>query len=443
MNWAAIENEAEELLVDLVRADTTNPPGNEVEAARVLIRYFEQHGVPYRVIEAEEGRTNVVAERGEGSLPPLYLVSHLDVVGPGDGQWTRDPFGGEIAGDEIWGRGTVDTKQVTAMHAVTLALLTRRGGHLRRRLVFVATADEERGSRLGTQHLIQVLPGLFAPGFALNEGGGFCVEVHGRRFYLLDSAQKGSAQFVIRAERNPRGHPGHQGGRTPIREVVQALGRIYEHRGPVCLGETSGELLSSVAGALGVDLPTPECASGELDRALSEIISRVHDPVLRACLKDAARTTFSPNVIDGGTDVRKPPVSAEAAGTCRILPGVSRDQLLAEIETTLAGLDVTCRLEHFSAGYDAGTDNELVGACREVIEELDPRARVLPFFAIGRTDSRLLWPEGIRGYGFAPVRGLSVEEAVARAHGTDERLPREGLRFGVRATYAVAEKMCT
>ncbi|MFO8060801.1 MAG: M20/M25/M40 family metallo-hydrolase [Bacillota bacterium] len=443
MNWTAIEREAEELLVDLVRADTSNPPGNEVEAAGILSRYFEHCGVPHQVIESEPGRANVLAEVGEGSRPPLYLVSHLDVVGPGDGQWERDPFGGEIADGEIWGRGTVDTKQVTAMDAVTLALLVRRGAILRRRLVFLATADEERGSRLGMQHLVESLPGLFQPGLALNEGGGFSVQINGRRFYLLDSAQKGSAQFSLRAEGGQAGHPGHRRERTPIRDITEALGRIYDLEAPAVLGETSREFFSLAADALDLELPPPGSPPGEVDRVVSEIICSVDDPVLRGCLSDAVRTTYSPNVISGGGDVRRPPVSARAGGTCRILPDVSCGSLHSQMEAMLAGVDVQCSIDSFSPGYDAGTDNELVATCREVIEELDPGARVLPFFAVGRTDSRLLWPKEIRPYGFAPVRGLSLGEAVARAHGVDERLPRESLGFGVRATYMVAEKMCT
>ncbi len=433
--------EARNLLAALVRADTSNPPGDESPAARVLTDYFDDSGIPYRLFEAEENRTNVYAELEGGPLPPLYLVSHLDVVGAREAPWRHDPFGAEIIDGQMWGRGTVDTKGITAMHAVTAASLARCGRELRRPLVFLATADEERGSTLGMQHLICRHRELFRPGTALTEGGGFSLTVNAQRFYLLDSAQKGRARVHIRASAETDGHQGHAAS-TPVELVARATVALCRRSLPARLTPTAREMFVRVSEALGIDSAPLGASSGQQEAAVCDVLVACGDPMLGRLLRDASENTFSANYVCGGEDIRRPPREAEVGLGCRLLPGIDRGSLDDLLERRLSGLGVSCCASGFRGGYDAGVDGELLHVCREVIGDLDPAAEVLPFYAIGNTDSRLLYDQGITSYGFAPMKGLSVGQAVERAHGVDERLPLESLEFGLQATLEIARRFC-
>lgn len=433
--------EAQELLAALVRADTSNPPGDESRAARVLTDYLAHRGIPYRLFEAAENRLSVYAELEGGPLPPLYLVSHLDVVGAGDAPWRHDPFGAEIIDDEMWGRGTVDTKGITAMHAVTAASLARCSRELRRPLVFLATADEERGSTLGMQYLVSEHPELFRPGAALTEGGGFSLTVNARRFYLLDSAQKGGARIRIRASAETRGHQGHARS-TPVEVAARATTALCSRARTADLTPTAREMFMRVSEALGIHSTPLERSAREQEAAVCDVLAACGDPMLRRLLRDASENTLSANYVRGGEDVRRPAREAEVGFSCRLLPGMDRRALETFLDSRLSGLGVTYCVSGFRGGYDAGVGGELLQLCRQVIGDLDPAAGVLPFYAIGNTDSRLLWDQGIRSYGFAPMKGLSVGQAVERAHGVDERLPLESLEFGLEATLEIARRFC-
>lgn len=437
-SWKVMEKETLDLLTSLVQADTTNPPGNERRAAVVLRGFFDRYGVRHQIIESEECRANVIAEVGEGDLPPLYLLSHLDVVAAGDSEWKHDPFGGEIVDGEIWGRGTIDTKQVTAIHAMIMAFFQRHRAKMNRKMIFLATADEERGSGHGMEFLVNEYPNLFAPGYALTEGGGFTAEVGGNRAYLLGSAQKGTAQVTIRSAKDASpGHPGFSaGGSDPLREVLTALDHIYVYKAPVCLSGTTEAFFDAVARLLAVTRDTADDEEWALN-----LIDRCDNEIIQSLLTEAMANRFIPNYFRAGDGSGSAPRSAEARVRWRILPSYSGGDLEGELDALLGDLDVRFSVEVEREGHDVGLDNELYECCCEVIAELDPGSQVMPFVTIGNTDGRFLEPQGITCYDFAPHRGLDVEDAISRAHGVDERLSVESLMFGLQATANVVGKL--
>ena len=170
----ALQAEAVALLRELLRVDTSNPPGNETAAAELLRDYLVRHGIECELVARVPGRANLVARiRGSGGGPSLALTGHTDVV-PADAQdWQRPPFGGELDGDGyVWGRGAVDMKSHTATNAVALATLAREGFRPRGDLVLIAQADEEDGSEaVGMQWLVEARPDLRVD-YAVDEGGG-------------------------------------------------------------------------------------------------------------------------------------------------------------------------------------------------------------------------------------------------------------------------------
>ncbi|MBI4790920.1 MAG: M20/M25/M40 family metallo-hydrolase, partial [Chloroflexi bacterium] len=150
MDWDLITRQSTTLLQDLLRFDTTNPPGNETPCVEYIAAALKREGIEPTVLESAPGRGNVVARlSGDGSCAPLLLMGHVDVVPAEADKWQRPPFSGDLDDGTIWGRGATDMKQMVAMELMTMLLVKRAGITLKRDLIFMATADEETGGRMG------------------------------------------------------------------------------------------------------------------------------------------------------------------------------------------------------------------------------------------------------------------------------------------------------
>src|SRR3712207_3463787 len=206
MSTVTLRDEATELLQELIRLNTVNPPGNETPAAELLRDYLEPHGVECELYAKVPERANLVARiRGRGNGPRLALLSHTDTVLADPAEWTVDPWSGEVRDGEVWGRGALDMKDQVAASAVALASLAREGFRPNGDLVFVAAADEEVGVDVGLQWLVREHPDLVRAEYSLNEGGGERVVFGGRPLYVCATAEKMSAPFRLRV----RGRSGH------------------------------------------------------------------------------------------------------------------------------------------------------------------------------------------------------------------------------------------
>ena len=147
----AHRREMTDLLAALIAARTENPPGNERLAARVLTDFFDRHGIPYESFEAAPGRTNVIGRVGTGK-PALLLPGHLDVVPAGEG-WDTPPFEAVMRNGRVYGRGAKDNKGPTAACALAAAC-ARHCLRLKGQLLIAGVADEELGSKLGLDYLL-------------------------------------------------------------------------------------------------------------------------------------------------------------------------------------------------------------------------------------------------------------------------------------------------
>lgn len=147
----AHRREMTDLLAALIAARTENPPGNEHLAARVLTEFFDRHGIPHESFEAAPGRTNVIGRVGTGK-PALLLPGHLDVVPAGEG-WDTPPFEALMRGGRVYGRGAKDNKGPTAACALAAAC-ARHCLRLKGQLLVAGVADEELGSKLGLDYLL-------------------------------------------------------------------------------------------------------------------------------------------------------------------------------------------------------------------------------------------------------------------------------------------------
>ena len=213
INWQEVGDETITTVRELLRLDTRNPPGNEVRAATYLQSLFAAEGIPGEIVGPSPDRGTFIARlTGDGSAPPLLLMSHTDVVAVEPERWTHGPFSGDIVDGFLYGRGALDMKQMVGMEAMTMLLLKRTCVPLKRDVIYMAAADEECGGHAGAGWVVAHRPELIQAEYALNEGGGSGFQINGRRYYPVQTAEKGTVRFRLRTH----GRPGH--GSVPHEE---------------------------------------------------------------------------------------------------------------------------------------------------------------------------------------------------------------------------------
>ncbi len=437
MDVDALRFEATELLRALLRLDTSNPPGGETPAAELLRDYLEANGVACELVARDPDRANLVARvPGSGSGPSLMLLGHTDVVPAEAGDWTHPPFAGVL--DEagyVWGRGACDMKNETATRAVAVSEVVRSGMALSGDLVFVAEADEEDGTtRVGMSWLVDERPEL-ATDYVLNEGAAERLLLKdGRTIVTLNVGEKAAATVRVTA----LGTPGHSSSPYGVPHAVAALaqliGRLVEYRPRRRLLPATQTTLESLIGRLGEDLDAEIARAVELHPALGDL------------LQPLFATTIAPTRLHSANALNVLPTRASVDCDCRVLPGTSIDELLAELRQAL-GNDVPYELEvlePLTGGTLSPVESSLFDACRAFVEAHDPEAILLPTICSGFTDSH--YPRATFGsvaYGFWPVRTTPYEIAAAGVHGHDERIHIDDLGYATMFHVEVCRRLLT
>ncbi len=235
IDWPRYQDMAVDLMQQYLRINTSNPPGNEIEAARFLKKIFDQHGIQNEIFEYKPGRANIIARlKGNGSKRPIILLSHTDVVTAEPASWEVDPFAGIIKNNVIYGRGALDMKGEGLLHLMTMILLKREGPSLSRDVIFLGTADEEVDDE-GSLWMIANKADLFKNAeYLLTEGGDNLLEGDAVKIVGVDVAEK--APFWLRL--TATGLPGH--GSRPVADsatnrLIRAMNRILDWDAPVKL----------------------------------------------------------------------------------------------------------------------------------------------------------------------------------------------------------------
>jgi acetylornithine deacetylase/succinyl-diaminopimelate desuccinylase-like protein len=431
IEWANVQDEAIALLQGLIRINTTNPPGNEQAAAEYLAEVLSREGLAPQLLSAEPGRTCLIARlSGRGERGPLLLQGHTDVVPADPAEWSRPPFGGEIADGCVWGRGALDMKGTVVMQLMAIVLAKRLGLRPRGDIIFCAVPDEETGGFLGAGWLVDNHPDLVRAEASVSEVGGFSLYMGDTVYYPLQVTEKVGCQVRLRVT----GQSGH--GSQPIRDgamaksarVLEALtrSRLPMHVTPAAeqfiraLAESQPQLLS---------LLDPLRVGG----ALAELgaAGRMFEAILH--------NTASPTVIQGGSKTNVIPGSVEITLDGRLLPGQTSEEFLRELHDLIGDDAEVVEVRHTPSLTEAplgGFFDELV----RIIEELEPGARAVPALVTGITDARHFARLGTPTYGFAPVKLRRDMPFWSLFHGADERIPIEGLRFGLEALFRLVER---
>ena len=411
---------------DLLRIDTTNygdgsGPG-ERKAAEHVAALLDEVGIESELFEGEAGRTNVVARWGGSpgtDRDALLLHGHLDVVPANAVDWQVDPFSGEVRDGYLWGRGAVDMKDFDAMLLSVVRARARAGAVPSRPMVLCFTADEEAGGHKGAEQIVLQRPDLLEGCTeGIGEVGGFSTTVRGRRFYLIEAAEKGMAWMRLTAT----GNAGHGSMRHPdnaVTTLAQAVARIGTHRWPVRLTPSMRVLLAAVGELVGVEA-TPKNAEALVEEFGSA--ARMLGAVIR--------NTTNPTMLDAGYKVNVVPGEATAHVDGRFLPGFE-DEFFATL-AHIVGDDVRIDWVSKQAGLETTFDGDLVDAMTASILAEDPDATVAPYLMSGGTDAKHWHKLGIRCFGFAPLRLPADLDFTALFHGVDERVPTDALEFGAR-----------
>jgi acetylornithine deacetylase/succinyl-diaminopimelate desuccinylase-like protein len=416
----SIRDEGTELLRELLQLDTVNPPGNETRAAELLRAFLEEAGVRCELFARVPERANLVARipgRGEG--PSLLLLSHTDTVLADPGEWSVDPWSGELRDEEIWGRGALDMKSQVAASAVAIASLAREGFQPAGDLVFVASADEEVGEDYGLSWLVREHPDAVRADYCINEGGGDRLTVGGQAVYLCSTAEKMSSPFRLRVH-GRSGHASMPGiADNALVKAARLLARLdgFADR-PRLLPETKA--LLAVLGT------TPN--AHEVEEALAGM-----EPLVRALVEPMLAFTVSPTMVDASHQRNVVPAECEVVCDCRLLPGQSQEEVERLLRERLGEDSYDLEWIEAVGGTRSPPGTPLWEAVETFVQTEEPGARVAPIVLPGFTDSHWMRDTfGTVAYGFFPMRSMDPELAARLVHSADERIPVDDLELGTR-----------
>ncbi|HVP93421.1 MAG TPA: M20/M25/M40 family metallo-hydrolase [Acidobacteriota bacterium] len=444
-----VEEEATDLLSDLIRINTTNPPGNETEAAKYLAKNIENEGFKCELFQSAPGRGSVITRlKGSGQKPNLLLLSHLDVVAANPKEWSVDPFAGIVKDGFVWGRGALDMKSMTAIEVMVMKLLKRNNLKLKGDVILAATADEEKGGEAGAGWLVRNHPEKVRTDYVINEGGGLAMPINGKNLFTIQTAEKGILWFKVKA----KGSPGHGSVPGAADNAIMRMNRVVErlgnHRAKMMLVPAVKQFLGEVAKenkllqqGVSLLLANPEAGDQILDM-LAQTEKAMAEEV-RAML----RMTITPTVIHGGVKENIIPSECEAVFDCRILPRQNPTEAMKEIKDLIRDIGLEkLEFETIQANEpsESSAETPLYEKIVSVLKEFEPGCATTPILLTGGTDSRFFRRIGSICYGFQPQRAdMPYGEMLKTIHGIDERISVENLVFGTSVLYSIMEQFMT
>ncbi|MBA3411702.1 MAG: M20/M25/M40 family metallo-hydrolase [Geodermatophilaceae bacterium] len=420
-------DEVVELCSDLIRIDTTNTGDTETSAGeRVAAEYvagkLDEIGLETTILESTKNRASVVARIAgqDRSRDALLIHGHLDVVPAEPAEWRVHPFSGEERDGYLWGRGAVDMKDMDAMTLAVVRQWHSEGYVPPRDIVLAFVADEEAGGRLGARWLVDNHADLFEGCTeAISEVGGFSLTVRDDlRLYLIQTAEKGLGWMRLRATGRP-GHGSMVHEDNAVTRLCEAVTKLGRHQFPITMTKTVRQFLDAISEAYGIEFDLDD-----LDATLAKLGS------LANFIGATLRNTANPTMLDAGYKANVIPSSASAVVDGRFLPG-QEEEFERQLDEIL-GPDISRAWIVKDQALETAFDGPLVEQMVAALRAEDPYARPVPFTMSGGTDAKSFERLGMRCFGFSPLLLPPDLDFAGLFHGIDERVPIEGLRFGVR-----------
>jgi len=422
-DWTAVGAEATKVLTDYVRLDTSNPPGDTRKAADFLAAIFEREGIPVTRYESAPGKAILYARLKASVTPPagkaIVLLHHMDVVPADRSRWKTDPFAPTIVGGELWGRGSMDMKGLGVAHLLAFLELKRQHVALTRDVILLAEPDEEVGGALGARWMIANHFAELDPEYVLDEGGFGSRDLFtpGKLVYGISVAEKKLIWLKVRAE-GISGHGSQPIEQNPNDHLVKALARLLT---PSAAAETSRAPSSekSIVRIMKENVGT--FAANKFTNAIQQ--STISLTWLRSGVGDPPKINVIPSVAEAGLD-------------CRVVPGTTTDQWVAEVRRRLA--DPSLKIDVINEGDDpivTSTDTPLYRSLAQAITRQHPDAIVTPMLVPYTTDSNAFRPKGVKSYGVFPA--ILSADTVASMHGDGEHVPLDGVRQAAQVFFEV------
>ena len=422
-----------------LRIDTTNPPGNEMRAARFFKKILDAEGIENQVFEYSPGRADlwaVLPHNATQTKRPIILLNHMDVVTSDAAHWTVPPFSGEIVNGSMYGRGAQDMKEEGLAQLVVMVMLKREQIKLDRDVIFLAVADEEAAGT-GTDWFVAHQRALLRDAeFLINEGGENLLQNGMVRYVGVDVGEKSPLWLHITA----RGRPGH--GSRPIPDsapnrLVRALNRLIQYQPPLHVLPVVDELFKTMA-----PYEPPERA-----RMFADIRKAIQDKnVQQQITADESinfllRDTIAVTMLGGSQQTNVIPPEAWANVDVRLLPGADPKEFLESVRRVINDANVTVEPENaeFRVANSSPTNTALYSAIREVTRAYFGAAPVAPRITSGYTENQRYRPLGIHAYGYSPY--TATEEEGSTEHGNDERVRVEELRRAPKILYDVVTRV--
>jgi len=425
------------LLQEIIRLDTSNPPGHEGQIDNLLAGKLRPLGFEVTIVPTPEaGKSHMIARlKGDGSRRPVLLAAHADVVGVEKEKWTVDPFGGIVKDDHVYGRGAIDFKGGIAVFARAVMQLAERKVPLARDVIFLVEADEE-AAQYNTSWLAQSHWGEMDAEFALNEGGWIIAGDDGKVKYVSISTADKSSVAVIIAAKGTSTHSSMPRPDNAIFTLSRALTKLSTFEFPVQLTDANRKFLAVLTKTSPMPLAgyyralvtsTDPAAIAEADRQISK------DPLMHAIV----RNTIAPVLINGGFRSNVIPGSAEATINVRTIPGTDPREIVRQFEHVIDDPAITVRLANASANPSSigpsPEDNALYRALEKQARATFPGAEVTPYLFQAGTDAGAWRNRGVPVYGIYPYP-ITADE-LTRMHGNDEKVSIESLRKGTEMIF--------
>jgi acetylornithine deacetylase/succinyl-diaminopimelate desuccinylase-like protein len=425
------------LLQEIIRLDTSNPPGHEGQIDNLLASKLRPLGFDVTIVPTPEaGKSHMIARlKGDGSRRPVLLAAHADVVGVEKEKWTVDPFGGIVKDDHVYGRGAIDFKGGIAVFARAVMQLAERKVPLARDVIFVVEADEE-AAQYNTSWLAQSHWAEMDAEFALNEGGWIIAGDDGKVKYVSISTADKSSVGVIVSAKGTSTHSSMPRPDNAIFTLSRALTKLSTFEFPIQLTDANRKFLAVLAKTSPAPLAgyyrtlltsTDPAAIADADRQISK------DPLMHAII----RNTIAPVLITGGFRSNVIPGSAEATINVRVIPGTDPREVVRQFEHVIDDPAITVRLANPSANPSSVNpspeDNALYRALEKQARATFPGAEVTPYLFQAGTDAGAWRNRGVPVYGIYPYP-ITADE-LTRMHGNDEKVSIDSLRKGTEMIF--------
>ncbi len=428
---AALAKQAEGWLADLIRINTTNPPGNEQAAAKYIVGILEKEGITPEILEVAPGRSAVLARLRSAVMPDpsraMLLVAHMDVVGVERAKWSVDPFGAVIKDGYLYGRGAIDDKGMLAANLAAFIALKRGNVHINRDVIFLATADEEQGGDASIKILIAKYWDKFAAGFALNEGGRVILKSGKVEYVAVQASEKVPINVAVIA-RGPSGHASLPTKDNAVVHLAAAVAKIGTYSAPVHLTTIVRRYFEQLAALEDDELAKWIRSLDAADRGehAQRVISDAN-PLWNSMLRDS----IAPTILTAGVRANVIPSEARANLNIRLLPGHTIDTLLADLTKLVNDPQVRFEVQPDAglAAPPSSLESDFYATIARAAAQEFPNAAVLPFMSAGATDSAQLRLHNVQAYGLLPFP--LTDEDVRRMHGDDERIPLASFDKGV------------